>query len=156
MAVFAAVHVVQVIQRQPEAEMQQFPLRAVAFLQSHSLQAPIFNHYDWGGYLIWKLYPATRVFIDGRADLYGQPLLDQFAATYQFKGAWQQSLQDWNVNTALVPRASALATGLRSTPGWSVVYEDDQAVVLTSTSTSTSRGSANLAATTLTSARAAP
>jgi hypothetical protein len=130
MVVFAGVHAAQVIKRQPQAEMQSFPARAVAFLQTHPPSGPIFNHYDWGGYLVWKLYPATRVFIDGRADLYGERLLNQFADTYQFKGAWQQTLQQWNIDTVLVPASSALGTGLRSSPGWRVAYEDSQAVVL--------------------------
>jgi hypothetical protein len=131
MAVFAGVHVAQLIQRQPQAEMQRFPTRAVAFLKTHPPSGPIFNHYDWGGYLIWRLYPSTRVFIDGRADLYGQTMLDQFADTYQLKGAWQQTLHHWSIDTVLVPPDSALATGLRNSPGWTVSYEDSQAVVLT-------------------------
>jgi hypothetical protein len=134
MAVFASVHTAMVIQRQPQAEMQRFPARAVAFLLTYPPSGPIFNHYDWGGYLIWKLYPGTRVFIDGRADLYGKALLDQFANTYQFKGDWQHPLQQWGIDTVLIPRDSALATGLRSSPGWTVAYEDTQAVVLTAPS----------------------
>jgi hypothetical protein len=131
MAVFAGVHIVQVIRRQPQAETRQFPSRAGPFLQAHPPSGPIFNHYDWGGYLIWRLYPSTCVFIDGRADLYGKPLLDQFADTYQFKGAWRQTLQDWDIDTVVVPADSALAAGLRIAPGWSVSYEDALAVVLT-------------------------
>jgi hypothetical protein len=134
MLVFAGVHTAQVIRRQPQAEMERFPARAAAFLQIHPPSGPIFNHYDWGGYLIWKLYPATRVFIDGRADLYGERLLNQFADTYQFKGDWKQPLQQWRIVTVLVPANSALATGLRSSTGWIVAYEDPQAVVLTATS----------------------
>lgn len=143
MAAFAGFHVVQVIQRQPHAEMQRFPVRAVAFLQSHMfLQNPasnvrIFNHYDWGGYLIWKLSPSIPVFVDGRADIYGEQLLDQFAGTYQLKGAWQQTLQRWRINTVLVPPDSALATGLKSSPVWTVSYEDSQALVLTALPRST-------------------
>jgi len=131
MVTFAAIHIAQVIQRQPQAEARNFPAGAVAFLQSHPPSGAIFNQYDWGGYLIWKLYPSTHVFIDGRADLYGQKLLDQFADTYQFKDDWQQTLQLWNIHTVLVPADSALATGLRSSPGWRVAYKDSQAVVLT-------------------------
>jgi hypothetical protein len=134
MVSFAGVHTAQVIRRQPQAEMDRFPARAAAFLQVHPPSGPIFNHYDWGGYLIWKLYPATRVFIDGRADLYGERLLTQFADTYQFKGDWRQPLRQWRIDTVLVPATSALATGLRSSPGWTVAYEDPQAVVLTATS----------------------
>jgi hypothetical protein len=131
MAAFAGVHILQVIQRQPQSEAQHFPAKAVAFLQTQPPSGPIFNHYDWGGYLIWNLYPSTPVFIDGRADLYGQQLLDQFAGTYQLKGDWRQTLQRWNIHTVIVPTDSALATGLRSSPGWTVSYEDSQAVILT-------------------------
>jgi hypothetical protein len=137
MAVFACVHTARVIERQPQAEMHLFPVRAAAFLQTHPPKGPLFNHYDWGGYLIWKLYPGTRVFIDGRADLYGEQLLHQFADTYQFKGDWQQTLQQWNIDTVLVPADSALATGLRSSTGWAVAYEDPQAVVLNAPSRAT-------------------
>ncbi len=129
-ALFAGIHTAQVIERQPQAELEHFPARATAFLHLHPPAGPIFNHYDWGGYLIWKLYPSTRVFIDGRADVYGQELLDQFAHTYQFKGPWQQTLEEWRIETVLVPASSALATGLRSSPGWTVAYEDSQAVIL--------------------------
>jgi hypothetical protein len=131
MAAFAVVHVTQVIERQAEAERQVFPAGAVAFLQAHPPSGRIFNHYDWGGYLIWKLYPITPVFIDGRADLYEQPLLDQFAETYQLKAAWRQTLQRWNIESVIVPEDSALATGLRASPGWTVAYQDAQAIVLT-------------------------
>lgn len=134
MVSFAGVQTAQVIQRQPQIEMQRFPARAAAFLQLHPPSGPIFNHYDWGGYLIWKLYPATRVFIDGRADLYGEQLLNQFADTYLLKGDWRQSLRQWSIGTVLIPPGSALATGLRSAPGWTVAYEDDQAVILTAPS----------------------
>jgi len=136
MAVVAGVHTAQVIRRQPQAEMQHFPAGAVAYLQAHPISGPLFNHYDWGGYLIWKLYPSTRVFIDGRADLYGnelhgEDLLHQFAATYQLKDDWRESLQHWNIHTVLVPANSALATGLRNVPGWTICYEDTLAVIFT-------------------------
>ena len=130
MVVFAGVHVVQVIKRQPEVEMQRFPARAITFLETHPRSGRIFNHYDWGGYLIWRLYPPTRVFIDGRADVYGEQLLDEFATTYQLKGNWQQSLERWEIGTVLVPSNAALVTGLRSSPRWKISYEDAQAIVL--------------------------
>ncbi len=129
MAVFAAVHLTRVIQQEPQAEAQHFPTRAVAFLETNPPNH-IFNHYDWGGYLIWKLYPTTRVFIDGRADVYGEQFLNQFADTYQLRDDWREPLQRWNVDTVLIPPDSALATGLRNSPGWTVAYEDSQAIIL--------------------------
>jgi hypothetical protein len=131
MVVFAVIRVAQVVQRQPAAESDQFPVGAVAFLQAHPPSGPIFNHYDWGGYLIWKLAPSTPVFIDGRADLYGADLLHDFADAYQLKGPWRQILRRWRIRTAILPQDSALAVGLRAAPGWIVSYQDSQSIVLT-------------------------
>lgn len=127
--VFAAIHITQVIERRPVIEAQEFPARAVAFLRTHPLDGPIFNHYDWGGYLIWKLYPSVQVFIDGRADLYGEQFFHDFADAYQFKDDWRRILQRWHVQTVLVPTNSALATGLQANRGWRVAYQDSQATI---------------------------
>ena len=42
------------------------PVRAVDFIAEKSLPEPLFNPYEWGGYLIWRLYPDYQVFIDSR------------------------------------------------------------------------------------------
>lgn len=43
-----------------------YPQRLTEFLISTPLQGNIFNSYDWGGYLLWRLYPQYKLFIDGR------------------------------------------------------------------------------------------
>ena len=131
MLAFAAVHLVQVIRQQPQAEASHFPAAAVAYLDAHPTPGPIFNHYDWGGYLIWRLYPRACVFIDGRADVYGGRFLDQFANTYQLTNNWRQTLAQWQVGTVILPPESALAAALRLEPGWSLRYSDVQAEIFT-------------------------
>ena len=69
--------------------------------------------------------------IDGRADVYGDQFLHDFADTDEFKDHWQERLNRWRVQTVLVPPDSALATGLHSAPGWTVSFEDAMAVILT-------------------------
>ncbi len=131
---FALIRTVQVIQRQPAAEAEQFPARAVAFLKTHPSSGRIFNHYDWGGYLIWKLFPQVKVFVDGRADLYsseaqGSHLLDEFAKVFQLRSGWSQVLQQWHIETVIVPPDSPLAAGLQANPAWAIVYKDPQAII---------------------------
>ena len=129
MAAFVGVHLNHVIRHQPQSEAEHFPGASIAFLETHPAPGPIFDHYDWGGYLIWRLYPQTKVFIDGRADLYGELLLQQFAETYQLKQDWKGTLAEWGIATIIVPPDSALATGLRSATGWTISYEDSRAVI---------------------------
>lgn len=43
-----------------------YPKEAVEFIQNSGLRGRMYNDYDIGGYLLWKLYPQHQVFIDGR------------------------------------------------------------------------------------------
>jgi len=129
--VFVWVQVRRFVLRQPESEAASFPAAAVSFLREHHPPGPLlFNDYNWGGYLIWKLYPAERVFIDGRADLYGDEFMDQYSATYNLTGDWQEPLNRWQIATVIVPSQCALATILPATGSWKPVFHDPQAVVL--------------------------
>src|ERR1700674_6141386 len=134
MIVFVCLRLVRVLEQQPLVEQAPFPAGAVEFLKMHPTDGPVFNHYDWGGYLIWKLHPEVRVFIDGRADLYGEHLLKQFADTFQIKGDWKQTLNQWHVKTVVVPANSALAEALGRESGWTISYRDRQATIFTDTS----------------------
>ena len=44
-----------------------FPAGAADFLLRHRVTGRMFNTYEYGGYLMWRLWPQQRVFIDGRA-----------------------------------------------------------------------------------------
>ncbi len=44
-----------------------FPEKAASFIKHYSPRGNLFNHFNWGGYLIWELSPEYKVFIDGRA-----------------------------------------------------------------------------------------
>ncbi len=68
-----------------------YPQKAVAYLQNNPCPGNIFNNYNYGGYLIWKL-PGTLLYIDGRLphwhdpdgvryfDRYHRVVIDQNAA----------------------------------------------------------------------------
>jgi hypothetical protein len=128
---FALARVHFVVGRQAETEAARFPAAAVAFLSTHRPPGPLFNYYDWGGYLIWKLYPGVPVYIDGRADLYGDAFMDGFARTYDLTNHWQAPLESWQIRTVLVPPSAPLASVLDSGAGWKQIYADPQAVILT-------------------------
>ena len=44
-----------------------FPVTAARFLQENKVEQRMFNSYEFGGYLLWSLWPEQRTFIDGRA-----------------------------------------------------------------------------------------
>ena len=130
-AAFATIRIRHLVRTQEEAEARQFPKAAVAYLKRDRPLEPILNHYNWGGYFIWALYPQYRVFIDGRADVYGDPLMEAFGASYYLQDDWAKLLQTWNIQTLVMPPDAPLITALRSHPEWKQVYADSQTVILT-------------------------
>jgi hypothetical protein len=128
---FTLTRVRHVVATQANSEARTFPSAAVSFLATNRLPGPLLNHYNWGGYLIWKLYPKYRVYIDGRTDLYGDAFMDQFAFTYYISdAAWRQTLEKWQIRTAILPPDAPLVAALRCQRDWREIYGDSQAVIL--------------------------
>ncbi|HEU5132292.1 MAG TPA: hypothetical protein VFT26_09325, partial [Pyrinomonadaceae bacterium] len=108
------------------------PVAAVEFLKSQRLPGPIYNRYGWGGYLIYQLYPEYRVYIDGRADVYGDAFFAEAMRTYDGAGDWSSSLDRHDIKTVLISPDSPLASLLRNDHGkWKVAYEDNDAIIFT-------------------------
>jgi hypothetical protein len=131
--VFASVKWVSLARNQDAREAEQFPQKAVAFLQASPQTQRIFVYYDWGGYAIWKLYPEYRVFVDGRADLYGDDLLRQFKTAVQLRTGWRDVLDSWKVEALLLPPSCALAQVLLLDPNWHAAFLDSKAIILVRT-----------------------
>ncbi len=111
------------------AERTYLPAGAVEFILKEKLTGNLFNSYNWGGYLIWRLYPQCRVFVDGRTDLYGDEILGEFIKVFRAGERWEQILEKHNVKIVVVERTAPVVRCLQSQKGWRKVYEDSLAVV---------------------------
>jgi hypothetical protein len=130
MGTLAIVKWISLARNQDVREAKQFPQSAIAFLEAGQYPPRAFVYYDWGGYAIWKLYPKYQVFVDGRADLYGDDLLRQFKTAMLVRTGWKEILDSWNVQTVLLPTSSALAQVLLLEPHWHAVYDDSRAIII--------------------------
>jgi len=129
-AVFALVKLVVICRSQGALEGEIYPQAAVASLRSAGHVKRLFAYYNWGGYAIWKLYPDYQVFVDGRADLYGDALLSQFKTAIQLHTGWQEVLDRWRVEAVLAPPGCALAQALLVDPQWQTAFSDSNALIL--------------------------
>jgi hypothetical protein len=57
-----------------------FPTHAADFAVSAGLQGNLYNPYEWGGYLGWKLGLAAPVYIDARTVLFEQVIVERWRA----------------------------------------------------------------------------
>jgi len=101
------------------------PAAAVDHAIGANITGPVFNHYDFGGYLIFRGIPT---FIDGRALPFGKEFVSEYF------NADDSNKLDELVNkhgvtwTLLQPKSSAVLHFDQS-PHWRRVYADDVAVV---------------------------
>lgn len=106
------------------------PVGAAAYLQTNPPAGKMFNAYNFGGYLVWALYPQTPVFVDGRTDLYDDALLTEYLNTYLTGDGWEESLATYDISVVVVESESPIARALAARPDWQVMYRDSLAVVI--------------------------
>jgi hypothetical protein len=96
-----------------------YPAAAADALLSRPFPAQLYNNYDVGGYLIWRLYPAMGVFQDG-GTAYPGDFYKRVMSTGP--GGWSRLFDDYGVNTVLVDRQGQELHGVRE--GWALVFWD--------------------------------
>ncbi len=69
-----------------------FPVDATAFLQEFPIQGNMFNEFNWGGYLEYKLFPNNKVFLDSQSDFYGEPIMREYDQLIAANGDWMNLL----------------------------------------------------------------
>jgi len=119
------------VSNQPAYEAMNYPRAAVDFLAKKQLPGPVYNRYGWGGYLIRRLHGEYPVYIDGRADVYGDKFMYEAFNTHDGRNGWEESLNKFSIRTVLIEPDVPLASLLRSDEQWQKVYEDQQAVIFT-------------------------
>ena len=106
------------------------PVQATDTIVERGIREPIFAPDSWGGYLIYRLYPENRIFVDDRHDFYGVDFLRDYLKAIRLTPDWDKFLNEKQVNWALLPAGSSLANMLEETTQWNVVYRDGTAVLL--------------------------
>jgi hypothetical protein len=105
-----------------------FPETAARYIEKQHLVGPLYNDYNWGGFLIWRL-PQLRVAIDGRASVHGDERSGHFTDVWLGRPEWASDPELLQSNLVLAKRNTALASLLRLDQRFKIAYEDVQAVV---------------------------
>ncbi len=62
-------------------EERRFPTAHAQFLEETGFEGGVFCQGNWGGYLLWKLWPKVRVLADGRGN-YSKDVTEALNTTY--------------------------------------------------------------------------
>jgi uncharacterized membrane protein (Fun14 family) len=106
-----------------------FPVEAADWIEQHPQNGGMFNYFPWGGYLLYRLYPHYRVFIDGQTDFYGEALTREYETVITLSPGWEDVLARYGVDWAIIPAGEPLRGALKAR-GWQELYADLTAVIL--------------------------
>jgi hypothetical protein len=119
---------------------KRYPSGAVTFIKENKIPGNMFNPYNWGGYLVWHLYPDYRVFMYGRT-LNETAFFDynQILKTERGKDIdvplWKRLLDAYNVNFILTNAVSSngniipLVDMLYISNDWELIYTDGKSMI---------------------------
>jgi hypothetical protein len=112
-----------------QEQRKSLPVDAAAWVLANRPEGEMFNSYNWGGYLIWALYPHYGVFVDGRTDLYGDEFLREYLRAQLGKPGFEETLSKYDINLVITYPDDALSVQLDCAGSWRNAYEDEVAVV---------------------------
>ncbi len=110
--------------------------KAGDFVLSNKIKKPVFNNFDIGSYLIFRLYPE-KVFVDGRPEAYPASFFqDVYIPMQKNKDSWKKWSQYYKINciffshTDITPWAQTFLKRIVNDKNWKIVYLDDWVVIL--------------------------
>ena len=101
------------------------PVEGADYLEGRDMPGQMLNTYNWGGYLIWRLWPEKQVFVDGRTDLYAfSGVLDDYVRVHLAQPGWREVLNRYGVGYIVTEQGGLLAVVLDETEDWQMAYSD--------------------------------
>jgi len=107
----------------------EYPVDAVNFLRRNPVGGPLYNSFDWGGFLIFYM-PQYPVSIDGRTDLYGDAMDEQYFSTMQAEPSYTTDPVLNQSGVVLLKNKNPIAQMLPTDRRFRVIYKDELATIL--------------------------
>jgi hypothetical protein len=106
------------------------PKGAVDFMQMHELRGSLLCDFSWGDYLIWRMAPGSKVFIDGRYDFaYPMSVISDY---FDFKFDRPRAatvLGAYPHDYVLITSASPVRELMERRLDWRLIYSDPDALL---------------------------
>jgi hypothetical protein len=107
-----------------------FPVAAADWLEENPQAGDMFNEFNWGGYLLHRLWPRQLVFMDSQTDFYGESLTRDYSQIIHAEDGWETTLQNYEISWAVIRSDSPLAQALEAELHWRILYRDTTSIIL--------------------------
>ena len=109
-------------------DAREYPESALRSIAASGGMDRIFSTDVWGGYMIYRMYPKVKVFVDGRSDFYGPAFDGAYTDVMNVKPGWENRLRQHGIQTVLVPPDSYLSGALKESKNWRCIFDDGIAI----------------------------
>ena len=107
-----------------------YPEGIATFIRKVGLKGRIFNPYAYGGYLIWKLYPDVKVFIDGRTPtIYSSDDFFLYRMAIENPYVLERLVNRYHIDLVLLRRRFKLYNFLLKNKDWNLIAFDQVGVL---------------------------
>ena len=108
------------------------PVGAMDYIQQRALQGNIFHPQIYGDYLIWRLCPEQRSFIDGRVHLFDASVVRDYRLAFN-DSHWDERLARYEIRYLLLSKDEDENRMMIETAGasgaWRLLYEDSVSIL---------------------------
>jgi hypothetical protein len=103
---------------------------ATDFVVENDLQGAMLNQYGFGGLLIHRLYPERRVYIDGRADLYGDARVEAYSDMVALRDGWRETFEAGDFAYVLLNEKAALTSYLKLDERYGLAHRSEGGMLI--------------------------
>lgn len=107
-----------------------FSAELIDYLRKGYPGKKLLNEYSLGGYLLFSLENPPPVFIDGRADMYGEEIFTDYVRIAKISPGFELLLDKYGIDWIIFPKDHHLPRYLMQAPGWQRIYTDEQLTLL--------------------------
>ncbi|HIJ87638.1 MAG TPA: hypothetical protein HPP97_08125 [Desulfuromonadales bacterium] len=107
-----------------------FPVKSCDYINANGMNGNVFTTLDWGGYVLWRLSPQQKIYIDGRQ-------LDPSRSWEYFYNMdnWKKIFDKYDIRVVITPvmdelfKPASLKQALDADPGWRLVNTGNNGAV---------------------------
>lgn len=112
------------------ASPKDYPVEAVEIIKKYNLKGNILPHFEWGEYLMWTLYPNSKVGMDGRYEtVYQDNVCKEYFDFLFARENWRDFLNKYPHHVVLVRSGSKISSLLLNDPGWRLASTGEGSVL---------------------------
>ena len=112
-----------------KVSLEEYPANAVQFIKEKNITGNMYNDYGFGPFILFSLYPDYKVFIDTRAEVYGEKMIKDYYYIRYALEHWEKLAENYDISFFVIQHKQEIENALYASKNWKLVYYDGLASI---------------------------